>query len=128
MKGQVSIEFMVYFAFVLIIGGIFLINHLTSSQRLSELKMDVDAGKLLKKISFEINSAVIAGDGYERRFYIQDKIAGFSTFTISVGNYSVFLDWDYRSKSSTIITESINGTVNKKWNLIRNVNGTVYVN
>ena len=120
-------EFLVYFAFILLVGGFFLVNHITTNQELTHIKMDVEADELVEKISFEINSAVIAGDGYERRFYLEDKIGGYSNYTVEVGNYYVLVDWDGRSKSSTTITESINGTIGKKWNLIRNVGGIIHV-
>ncbi len=127
MKGQVSVEFLVYFTLVLLIGTFFFLNYSNSIERISEIKAENDAEKLLEEIVFEINSAVVSGNGYERRFYLEDTIDGFSNYTITVWNYSVFLDWDGRSKSSRIITCSINGSINKKWNLIRNVNGVVYV-
>ena len=128
MKGQISIEFLIYFTLTLLILTFFLIKNETVNEELSNLKMDVEANDLIEKISFEIDSAVIAGDGYERKFFLDDSIGGFSTYSVEVMNYSVLLDWGDRSKSSTIITKSINGTINKKWNLIRNVDGVIYVN
>jgi uncharacterized protein (UPF0333 family) len=128
MKAQVSVEFLVYFAFILLMAGLFLANHLTNSQKLSYLKMDVESRNLVDKIAFEINSAVIAGNGYEREFYLEDKIGGFSNYTVEIGDYYILVDWDGRSKISTIHTKSINGTLDKGWNLIRNNEGVIYVN
>jgi uncharacterized protein (UPF0333 family) len=128
MKAQVSVEFLVYFAFILLMAGLFLSNHLTNSQKLSYLKMDVESRNLVDKIAFEINSAVIAGNGYEREFYLEDKIGGFSNYTVEIGDYYILVDWDGRSKISTIHTKSINGTLDKGWNLIRNNEGVIYVN
>jgi len=128
MKAQVSVEFLVYFAFILLMAGLFLANHLTNSQKLSYLKMDVESRNLVDKIAFEINSAVIAGNGYERKFYLEDKIGGFSNYTVEIGDYYVLIDWNGRSKISTIHTKSINGTLDKGWNLIRNNEGVIYVN
>ena len=128
MKSQVSIEFLVYFTLVLLIGSFFFLNYSSNREKIEEIRSENNAEKFLGKVVFEINSAVVAGDGYERKFFLEEKIGGFSTYSVTVANYSVFLDWDGRSKSSKIIISSINGTFNKKWNLIRNADGVINVN
>ncbi|MBD3155264.1 MAG: hypothetical protein GF368_01250 [Candidatus Aenigmarchaeota archaeon] len=128
MKAQVSVEFLVYFGFLLLVSSLFLANHLSNSQKLSNLKMEVESQEIADKVSFEINSAVIAGNGYERNFYLEEKIGGFSNYTVEIGDYYVLIDWDGRSKISKASTKSINGTIEKGWNLIRNINGGIYVN
>ena len=90
--------------------------------------MENEVDTVLKDIVYEINSAVTSGPGYERKFFIPENIGGYSNYKITVGNNLVFIDWDNRSKSKTIITESINGKLSKGWNWIRNVNGVIYVN
>ena len=128
MKGQVSFEYLVYFTLILLISSFFIINQLNTNQRLNHLKMDVEADELAEKIAFEINSAVIAGDGYERKFFLEEKIGGYSSYTVETGDYYILVDWDGRSKIASINTKSVNGTIGEKWNLIRNVNGVIYVN
>ncbi|MEM5792971.1 MAG: hypothetical protein QXY45_01240 [Candidatus Aenigmatarchaeota archaeon] len=128
MKAQISTEFIVYFLIILFFGAFFLSGHLSTKEKLSYLKNEKEVDEFLDRIVFEINSATIAGDGYERRFYLEDTLAGYSNYKITIQNYSVFLDWGNRSKSSTIITPSVNGSFKKGWNTIRNLNGVLYVN
>ncbi len=128
MKGQISIEFLVYLGFVLLIGSFFMLNHFTNSRKLIKIKAEIDAENLLDKVCFEINSAVTAGKGYKREFYLEKAIDGFSNYSFYVSNYSVSLDWGDNSKSSRIITQSVNGSISKGWNTIRNMDGVIYVN
>ena len=92
------------------------------------IKSDTEAKKLCDRISFEINSASRAGDGYKRNFYVDENLYGISDFTISVSEYSVFVDWDEKSVSSSIIVKNITGNiVPGQWNLIENKDGIIHV-
>jgi len=71
--------------------------------------------------------AVRAGDGYRRKFYVNENLYGISNFTIRVANNTVFLDWNEGSVSSSIITKNIVGNIEKGDNLIENRGGTIYV-
>jgi len=128
MKAQISNEFLIYFSLVILIGAYFLGQHISVNQRLKDIKMEKEADEFLEGLAFEINSAAIAGDGYERRFYLEETVGGYSNYNISTGNYFVFLDWDNRSKSASIVVESVNGEFSKGWNVIKNVDGVIYVN
>ena len=128
MKGQSGIEFMILMAVMLSIVLIFVWNGLTTRQKVFDTKTNVEAQELCDYIAFEINSAVKAGDGYKRNFYVTNEFFGVSNFTISVSEYSVFIDWGRKSVSSTIITKNINGDIEsgKKYS-IENKNGEIYV-
>lgn len=128
MKSQVSIEFLVYFSLLVLIGLFFAFNYLSRGEELSNLKMESEASNLLQSLKFEIDSAVISGDGYERRFYVPESISGYTNFSIQIANYTLFLDWEGHSKSEDILVGEINGTILKGWNNIRNSKGVIYVN
>ncbi len=128
MKGQVSTEFMIFLSILLVIVSVFLWSNLSLQHRMIGIKTDVDAEELSEKIAFEINAAVKAGNGYRRRFYVDEKLFGASDFDISVQDYSVFIDWDGNSVSSSIITKNItSGKIKKGWNIIRNIEGEIHV-
>jgi hypothetical protein len=128
MKGQAGVEFMVLVAIMLTIVLIFVWNGLSTRQRVFDVKTNVEAQQLCDNIAFEINSAVKAGDGYKRKFYVKDEFFGVSNFTISVSEYSVFIDWSHNSVSSSMITENINGAIERgKKYTIENKNGDIYV-
>ncbi|MDI6825580.1 MAG: hypothetical protein QMD36_00045 [Candidatus Aenigmarchaeota archaeon] len=107
MKGQAGIEFMMLMSIMLTIVLIFVWSGLSLRQRIFGTKTNVEAQELCDYIAFEINSAVKAGDGYKRKFYVENEFFGVSAFTITVSEYSVFIDWDSKSVSSPIITENI---------------------
>lgn len=128
MKGQAGVEFMILMSVMLTIVLIFVWNGLSTRQRVFEAKTNVEAQEFCDYIAFEINSAVKAGDGYKRNFDVKNELFGVSDFTITVSEYSVFIDWTGKSFSSSIITENINGVIErgKKYS-IENKNGEIYV-
>ena len=128
MKGQAGIEFMALMSIMLTIVLIFVWNGLSTRQRVFDVKTNADAQELCDNIAFEINSAVKAGDGYKRNFYVQDEFFGVSNFTVTISEYSVFMDWSKKSVSSVIVTKNINGGIERgKRYSIENKNGEIYV-
>ena len=127
MKAQLSIEFIIFVSIMLIILTVFLFSGTSIRFRLFGIKSNVEAKEFSDNVAFEINTAVRAGNGYERRFYVEDSLFGTSDFSISVEGYSVFIDWGKNSVSSSIITDGIVGSISKGWNTINNTNGVVYV-
>lgn len=127
MKGQAGVEFMILMSVMLMIVLIFVWNGLSTRQRVFDVKTNVEAQEFCDYIAFEINSAVKAGDGYKRNFYVKNELFGVSNFTIAVSEYSVFIDWTGKSFSSSIITRNINGVIErgKKYS-IENKNGEIY--
>jgi len=127
MKGQISIEFLILISILTIIILLFLWNNLSLDYKMIGIKSNVEAKKFCDQIAFEINAAVKAGDGYERRFFVKDNFFGASDFDIYVGSYSVSIDWDEKSVSCRIITKNTTGSISKGWNNIKNINGEIVV-
>ncbi len=129
MKGQAAIEFLVYVGIVALIMAAILWNSLSLQNQSMYTKIEVEAKKLCDTIAFEINSAVRSGDGYNRKFLVPKSFAGITDFTITVNEYSVFLDWGDKSVSSSIITRNITNTdvIDKGFNFIENRGGNIYV-
>jgi len=130
MKGQAAIEFLVYVGIVALIMAFFLWNSLSLQNQSMNTKIDAESKKLCDTISFEINSAVRSGNGYNRKFFVPNSFAGIPDFTINVSQYSVFVDWGDKSTSCSIIIKNITNTdtINKGSNFIENRNGNIYVN
>jgi len=128
MIGQIGTEFMIFISILIFILMAFLWSNLSLQNRLIGIKSNVEAQELCDNLAFEINAAVKAGDGYERSFFVEDSIYGASDFSVSVANYSVFIDWNDKSVVSNIVTRDINGTMEKgRWNVIKNINGEINV-
>jgi hypothetical protein len=128
MKSQVGIEFITYVILLLIVLSILLYSATSRQYELISIKSNLEAKEMCDDISFEINEATRAGNGYERRFYVKENLFGSSSFNISIENYSVSIDWDGRSTSCSIITNNVVGTIDKGWDSINNSNGVIYVN
>jgi hypothetical protein len=127
MNAQSSLEFMFYTSVLMLIMSLFLWSNASIQERFVSIKTVDEAKKVCDSIAFEIDTAVRAGDGYSREFYVEENFFGVSDFDVFVTNYVVTVDWGEGAVSSKIITENITGSVNKGWNLIRNVNGEIHV-
>ena len=127
MKGQSSIEFLFFVTISILIFIFFMWNNQSLRNQFFGIKRNSEAKKLCDRIAFEINTAVRAGNGYKRKFYVDKSFYGVSDFTISVINYAVYLDWKEGSVSSSIIIKNITGEIKKGFNLIENINGTIHV-
>ena len=127
MTGQVSTEFMIFMSILVVIMIIFLYSNTSMSYQAIGVKSNTEAKKLCDRIAFEINSAARIGDGYKRNFYVDENLYGISNFNISVSEYSVFIDWDEKSVSSSIIVKNITGKITTGQNLIENKEGIINV-
>jgi len=129
MKGQAAFEFLVYVGIVVLIMAYFLWNNLSLQNQAMHTKIDAEAKKLCNTIAFEINSAVRSGDGYNRNFFVPNSFSGITDFTINVDEYSVFVDWNDKSTSCSIIVKNITNTnvINKGYNFIENKDGYINV-
>ena len=127
MKGQASLEFLIFTSILILMLSVYFWSSSSFQQRVNRIKSIEEAQRLCDKIAFEINLAVRAGDGYRRKFYVDENLYGISNFTIRVANNTVFLDWNEGSVSSSIITKNIVGSIKKGDNLIENRGGMIYV-
>ncbi|MEM5836255.1 MAG: hypothetical protein QXR09_01390 [Candidatus Aenigmatarchaeota archaeon] len=128
MSAQVSLEF------ISLLSLLFIFLFLTIYHS-SNLYIQTNRAKVLKEaqtisdqIASEINLALKAGSGYSRIFTIPQKISNAIDYNITVKDYLVILSWNNGFVQSTILTRNISGEILKGENLIRNLNGVVYVN
>lgn len=124
-KAQIAIEFifLVCVAFVMLI--IFLTSIRDQATDLSERKDFVLLKDLAYKVQYEINIATQVKSGYNRTFFIPEKLDN-KDYTIniekneiivSLGKLEFFLD-----------IPEINGNINKGNNTIKNIGGVIYLN
>lgn len=126
MKGQGGVEFLVYSALLVLLLSLFLFSSYSRQYELITLKINNEMKDLANNIAFEINEAVRAGDGYERKFYITASI---SNFNVTVGKYYISVEWgNGKTVYSNIITQNITGNFSKGFNKINNTKGVIYVN
>jgi len=127
MKAQVSVEFITLISILLLLLILFVWNSFSLRMEMITLSSDTEAKKLSDRIAFEINTALKAGNGYSREFYVEKSFAGISDFDILVSTYSISIKWSQGSVSSQMLTENIIGNVKKGRNFIENKNGEIHV-
>jgi len=127
MLAQVSVEFIVFLSFLLILVFLIVYQNTQTFAYLEEYKTYQEAQKTADSIASEINLALKTGNGYTRKFYVNENIYGIGNFTIEVDNYEVKLKWDKGEVISTILTKNITGEVKVGENVIRNVDGKIYI-
>lgn len=127
MKGQGGIEFLVYSALLVLLLSVFLLSSYSRQYEFLTLKIENEMKDLANNIAFEINEAVRAGDGYERRFYITTNSV--SDFNVTVGKYYISVEWgNGKVAYANIVTENVTGSFSKGLNKINNTNGVIYAN
>ena len=127
MKLQVSVEFIFFVSFLLVVLLFVIIGNYSFYKRANELRIENSARKLCDKIASEINLAIKLGDGYRRKFFVDYSFEGITSFNISVSDYLVSVEWYGGRVTSSILTQNISGEVKKGWNIIENNKGEIYV-
>lgn len=128
-RGQVSMEFMAYFAFLLIMFAAFGPLFFNQSVRVENMKSELVADRISTLIEREVSIAVRFGDGYKRNFTIPNKISG-SNYTIEIISDMNLLniDWGKSSVTRQIIGEDFNGSLKPGKNHIKNSDGEIVFN
>ncbi len=91
------------------------------------------ASSIAEKAAYEINIAVVEGDGFTRNFTLPESLYGVDYDIIPWGGF-VFVNWTTpegrpNTRFASIIIENItSGYLNKGENNITNVEGEIYVN
>jgi hypothetical protein len=125
MKAQAAVEFFILISIMLIITSIFLISGFSLQGNLLVMKLNKEAQEITDSAAFEINSAVQAGNGYSRKFYLEENF-GYD-YVLRIEGYAVVMSWNGRTNVAKILTNTINGNLGKGWNRIRNIQGVIYI-
>ena len=125
---QASIEFFALISVLIVILTIVIYFNSSYYHKFNLYQVNSEAKKISDAVAMEINLALKAGDGYTRVFYIPDKILNAIDYEINISNYRVYVHWNFGSTQSVIYTRNVNGVLKRGENLIRNVNGEIYVN
>lgn len=127
MKGQVAIEFMIIFIFMLLlmIGAVAIANKKTLETH-SET-MDLEAEKVLYKVSSAVNTAYIEGDGFKLNFTLPESISG-ADYNINISSMALWLSMNAKTYAGNLLTDDIVGELVYGPNTVENRGGIVYVN
>ncbi|MCD6403328.1 MAG: hypothetical protein J7K98_03285 [Candidatus Aenigmarchaeota archaeon] len=127
MKAQVSTEFLILVSVLVTMFLSLYFGLVPLVKKAYYAKLEQDAKEVCRFVANEINLAYRVGDGYQRRFFIEERLLGFKSYDITVGNFFVYVEWDNKSVSCSVLTRSVNGNAHPGWNTIKNKKGDVYV-
>lgn len=127
MKSQVSIEFLILVSVLIFLAGATFLTTGTFHSNVFEEKVYASAKEICRAISSEINTAVKIGNGYEREFFIDEKLFGNLDYSVEIKDYSVKVKWENKFVSCNCLASSVNGNIKPGKNLIRNEGGEIYV-
>lgn len=128
MNGQAGIEFLIYVSIALLIINIFLYSYYSKNYELVNVKLENELKEIASAAAFEINSAVKAGEGYERRFNMKDYYSTLKNFNITIIGNVIQVDFSGRYYYASVATNNIIGNFSLEWNVIKNKDGVIYVN
>lgn len=126
-KGQVSLEFMVFFGLLLLITTVASGIALSSTNQINNENTARDAKTITRLVATEINIAYEVGDGYSHNFTINPVLMDGSGYNITVLNQTVYLSWRGGTYLTPVLTYNVAGNFTKGRNLIRNIGGVLNV-
>jgi len=127
MKAQTSTEFLVLVSILVLISLVFYFSIIPFLQQAYHSRIKKHAEEICKFVANELNLAYQVGDGYRRKFFIEEKLLGFKNYTIDFQNFSIFVDWNGWSVVCPTQVGRVNGRIHKGWNYIKNVKGEIYI-
>ncbi|MFH8092391.1 MAG: hypothetical protein QXM38_00400 [Candidatus Aenigmatarchaeota archaeon] len=128
MKSQAGIEFLIYLSIIIILLDVFLYSSFSTNYQLISRKVESELEEIASAAVFELNSAVRGGDGYERRFNMKEYSPTIREFNITIHGNIIEVEANNKHYYAFAATNNINGNFTKEWNIIRNVDGVIYVN
>lgn len=92
MKGQSSMEFMMMISLSMIILAALTTVMAAKQQDTMNFQSEKNAEFIAEKTSFQVEMALVQGDGYSRVFSLPGTVSG-ENYTVEVGQGGVTVDW-----------------------------------
>ena len=125
MKAQVSVEFMMFLAFVLLMLCLASYASLTAGRDIGNDNEVTAARIITAAMAGEINIATEIGPGYSHRFVLPASLIG-NNYTIDTNETGfVNVKWKDKFYSLPVLSDNITGSVRTGQNVIRNLNGVI---
>lgn len=128
-RAQISMEFLSYFTFLLLMFAVFGPLFFNQSVRVRKMQTRLKADRVATTVEKEINAAIRFGGGYSRNFTIPGKIGG-GNYTVGVHSDVRLLEISWRGGKETrqIMGSSFQGNLKPGRNRIRNIGGKIKFN
>lgn len=97
-KGQSSIEFLAYVSLSMLMLAVFY-GVVAQKQALTiNSKVDQEAKRVGEKFAFEVEMALVQGEGYSRIFSVPTQISGYN-YTITLQEGFAIVEWNNRTRT-----------------------------
>lgn len=127
-KSQVTIEMILIIIFLIIFLTAFAgvvyyhLNHAYSESIEFEIK------RIGNELSGQINLALEEGNGYKKKYFLQEKIQGLEyNVTVDSANGRIGIEVNGNTYFFPVLTRNISGNFSKGENIIRNENGLIII-
>ncbi len=124
-RAQIAIEFILLVSVTFIMLLIFLKAVGDQADELNEKKEFIIVKDLAYKIQYEINMATQVKSGYNRTFFIPEKLDN-KDYTITPTENKITIS--LKNSEFTITIPEINGSIKNGSNTITNIGGVIYLN
>lgn len=125
-KGQSGVEFMAMMALSLLLFTAFFSFFVTQQNAAFDVRQHRIAANMADRIGFQLDIALIQGDGFERRFRMPETIKG-AAYTVSILNGTVIVEYEGSDVLAPTAARDVTGTVTNGTNLVRNQGGLINV-
>jgi len=130
LRGQSALELVVLLVMSLLIFLLFLISIAPFENSINMERKRILAKEMLMSAAAELDSAAIAGDGYERRLTISARLRDNTNFTLLADpeTQSLMIIWGEGSAlGMKVIVSNVSGQFIHGPNVIRNLQGTLVI-
>lgn len=125
-KGQPALEFMAMFALALLIFSGFYGFFAARQGAAVEQQRQQTAAAVADEISFELDLALVEGDGFSRTFTLRESIGGV-TYNVTLGNGTVLVTYSNRTALASTAAKDVIGTAKPGKNRVKNQDGTINI-
>lgn len=127
-SGQVSMEFLSYFGFLLLIFALFAPIFLNQLMEIERFGGNLEAERVATNIEREINLAVMFGDGYNRNFSLPPRIFN-NDYSVELDAEArvVTIDWAEGIETRQVIGKEFSGNITPGENVIYNIENEIVI-
>ncbi|MDY6766380.1 MAG: hypothetical protein SVW77_03355 [Candidatus Nanohaloarchaea archaeon] len=125
-KGQSSLEFLTMFILVLLVFSAFISLFAEWQTAAVEADRERIAATIADRVGFELDRALVAGNGFSRTIELPEEIRG-RNYTMQVMNGTVLLDYGPNTVRANTAVDQLAGPVKPGTNTIINDEGVINV-
>ncbi|MEK6895224.1 MAG: hypothetical protein AABX48_01770 [Nanoarchaeota archaeon] len=126
-KSQSSVEFMIVVAAGFFILVVFLIVLQSNILDKTKEKINLEMNQVAITVQNEINLATSASNGYKRTFILPSVVGGMN-YTLNISGNILQISTTNGNFALGVSVLPVQGNIKKDSNIIRNQNGTVFLN